>query len=49
MKAAISGRDVATKTCLEAVTSDLLLPGRTLASDYLGQPAWRRANPFGIG
>jgi phenylacetic acid degradation operon negative regulatory protein len=27
---------------LEAVTSDPLLPGRILPSDYLGQQAWRR-------
>jgi len=27
---------------LDAVTNDLLLPGRILSSDYLGQQAWRR-------
>ena len=26
---------------LDAVTNDPLLPGRILASDYLGQQAWR--------
>ena len=29
------------ETWLDAVTNDLLLPGRILPSDYLGQSAWR--------
>ena len=30
------------ETWLDAVTNDLLLTGRILPSDYLGQQAWRR-------